>query len=188
MQALTRRQFLHASGAATATGVLAGLGLDLAPLTAEAQVLRTREAKEVPTVCMYCAVGCGQLAAVENGRIINIEGDPDNPINQGALCCKGNADIQIVYNERRPMRVWYRRPNGETWEQKPVEWVMERIAQRIKETRDSTFVEVADGVTVNRCEGIGILGSAIINNEECYLISKFARALGVVSLEHQARI
>jgi len=188
MRALTRRQFLHASGAATATGVLAGLGVDLAPLAAQAQILRTREAKEVPTVCMYCAVGCGQLAAVENGRIINIEGDPDNPINQGALCCKGNADIQIVYNERRPMRAWYRRPNGEAWEQRPVEWVMERIAQRIKDTRDGTFVEVADGVTVNRCEGIGVLGSAIINNEECYLISKFARSLGVVYLEHQARI
>jgi len=188
MRALTRRQFLHASGAATATGVLAGLGVDLAPLAAQAQILRTREAKEVPTVCMYCAVGCGQLAAVENGRIINIEGDPDNPINQGALCCKGNADIQIVYNERRPMRAWYRRPNGEAWEQRPVEWVMERIAQRIKDTRDATFVEVAEGVTVNRCEGIGVLGSAIINNEECYLISKFARALGVVYLEHQARI
>jgi len=188
MLGMSRREFLHISGAATATGVVAGLGLDLAPLKAQAQILRTREAKEVPTVCMYCAVGCGQLAAVAGGRIINIEGDPDHPINQGALCCKGNADIQIVYNERRPMRAWYRRPHGETWEQKPVEWVMERIAQRIKETRDASFVEVADGVTVNRCEGIGILGSAIINNEECYLISKFARALGIVHLEHQARI
>ena len=188
MMDLSRRAFLHVSTAATATGALAGLGLDLTAVKAQAQVLRTREAKEVPTVCMYCAVGCGQLAAVEGGRIINIEGDPDNPINQGALCSKGNADIQIVYNERRPMRVWYRRPHGETWEQKPVEWVMERIAQRIKEARDTTFVELAEGVTVNRCEGIGILGSAIINNEECYLISKFARALGIVYLEHQARI
>src|SRR3972149_2224720 len=188
MMDLSRRAFLHVSGAATATGALAGLGLDLASLRAEAQVLRTREAKEVPTVCIYCAVGGGQLAAVENGRIINIEGDPDNPINQGALCCKGNADIQIVYNESRPMRAWDRRTNGEAWEQRPVEWVMERIAQRIKDTRDATFVEVAEGVTVNRCEGIGGLGSAIINNEECYLISKFARSLGVVYLEHQARI
>src|SRR3972149_4844492 len=129
MRPLTRRRFLQASGAATATGALAGLGLDLTALKAQAQVLRTREAKEIPTVCMYCAVGCGQLAAVEGGRIINIEGDPDNPINQGALCCKGNADIQIVYNERRPMRAWYRRPNGEAWEQRPGGWGMGGAAQ-----------------------------------------------------------
>lgn len=143
---VTRREILKGLGLGAA-GTAAGALLDLSPIVAHAQVLRTREAKEVPTVCMYCAVGCGPLAAVEGGRIINIEGDPDNPINQGALCCKGNAGIQIVYNERRPMRAWYRRPHGEVWEQRPLDWAMDRIAQRVKETRDATFTEVADGVT-----------------------------------------
>src|SRR3990172_7324342 len=137
MRPLTRRRFLQASGAATATGALAGLGLDLTALKAQAQVLRTREAKEIPAVCMYCAVGCGQLAAVEGGRIINIEGDPDNPINQGALCSKGNAIVQIANSDRRLKKVLYRAQGASQWEEKDWSWALEQIAQRVKRTRDA---------------------------------------------------
>jgi formate dehydrogenase major subunit len=133
-------------------------------------------------------VGCGQIASVIDGKLVNLEGDPDHPINEGALCSKGAAVAQLHNNPRRLDKVLYRAPKSAKWEEKTWDWAIENIAAKVKKTRDATFRKDEDGKTVNRTDGIACLGGAALDNEECYLISKAMRSLGVVYLEHQARI
>ena len=154
------------------------------------QAPRTREAKVFRSVCPYCGVGCGQLIYTRDDRIIHIEGDPESPINRGTLCPKGAATFQYVVNPLRQTRCLYRRPNGDRWEEVSLDWAMERIAQRIKETRDATFVErLPDGQVVNHCASIASLGGATLEVEENYLIKKLLNGgLGILSIENQARI
>ena len=187
---VSRRTFLKLSAVGVAGATLAKLGLDLKPAQtyAETPELRIRYAKETTTICPYCGVGCGQIAAVENGKVINIEGDPDHPINQGALCSKGSALFQVANNDQRLTKVLYRAPGGSRWEEKDWDWALDRIAHNIKSTRDANFIEKENDVPVNRTEAIGNLGGAALDNEECYLISKAMRGLGLVYIEHQARI
>jgi formate dehydrogenase major subunit len=190
---LSRRDFLK-FGSTTAAGVAVGArGLDLAPVEAAATSLKIKEAKAFHGVCPYCAVGCAQLIYAKDNKIIDIEGDPDTPHTLGRLCPKGAATIQLSNNPLRPTKALYRAPGSDKWEEKPLEWMWDEIAKRVKATRDATFVEVEkskDGkdVVVNRTEGIANLGSACIDNEECYLLAKLMRTLGVVYLEHQARV
>jgi formate dehydrogenase major subunit len=118
-----------------------------------------------------------------------VEGDPDHPINQGTLCSKGQAVLEVVTSPRRLKKVRYRAAGSDHWEEKPLDWAIKTLAQRIKATRDANFItKSADGVPVNRTEALACIGGASINNEECYLIHKLARALGIVYLEHQARV
>ena len=189
---LSRRDFLKASGA-TAAGVAAGGGVDLAPVQAAATSLRIKEAKVFAGVCPYCAVGCGQLIYAKDNTIIDIEGNPDTPHTLGRLCPKGAATIQLSNNPLRPTKALYRAPGSDKWEERPLEWMYERIAKRYYDTREQHFIEPEknkDGqdVTVNRLEAIASLGSACIDNEECYLLSKLNRTLGIVYHEHQARV
>ena len=190
---LSRRDFLKFGGA-TAAGVAVGSpGIDLGPVEAAATSLKIKEAKVFHGVCPYCAVGCAQLIYTKNNKIIDIEGDPDTPHTLGRLCPKGAATIQLSNNPLRPTKALYRAPGSDKWEEKPLEWMWDEIAKRVKATRDATFVEVEkskDGadVVVNRTEGLANLGSACIDNEECYLLTKLMRTLGVVYLEHQARV
>jgi formate dehydrogenase major subunit len=152
---------------------------------------RLEAADKVGTsICPYCAVGCAQLVYAKQGQVIAIEGDPRSPINQGTLCPKGAATYGWMTSERRINEVLYRAPYSDHWEKRPLEWAMDRIAQRGKETRDATFVEkLPDGKTVNHTLGIASLGGATLDNEENYLIKKlFAGGLGMVWVENQARI
>ena len=152
---------------------------------------RTRDAdKVVASVCPYCAVGCSQLVYVKDKRIIDIEGNPASPINEGTLCPKGAATYQYVVTPNRVTTVRYRAAYSDHWEDRPLEWAMDRIAQLIKETRDATFVErTAEGKLVNQTTAIATLGGATMDIEENYLIKKlFSGGLGVVSIENQARI
>ncbi len=188
---ITRRGFLKLSGATAIGATLAQFGLTLTgcgPAEIEAPELRIRYATESTTICPYCAVGCGQIVAVEDGKVINIEGDPDHPINLGALCSKGSALYQVANNDQRLTKVLYRAPGGSQWEEKDWDWALDRIAQNIKATRDANWIGTENGSIVNRTEAIGNLGSAAIDNEECYLLVKAMRALGLVYIEHQARI
>lgn len=190
---LSRRDFFKYSGATAAGAAVGARGLDLAPVEAAATAIKIKEAKAFHGVCPYCAVGCAQLLYVKNDKIIDIEGDPDTPHTLGRLCPKGAATIQLSNNPLRPTKALYRAPGSDRWEEKPLEWMYDEIAKRIKATRDATFVETekaADGrtVVVNRCEGIANLGSACIDNEECYLLTKLNRTLGIVYHEHQARV
>ncbi|OGL19862.1 MAG: formate dehydrogenase [Candidatus Rokubacteria bacterium RIFCSPLOWO2_12_FULL_71_19] len=190
---LSRRDFLKVGSAATAGVAVGGRGLDLAPVEAAATTLKIKEAKAFHSVCPYCAVGCAQLIYTKDNRIIDIEGDPDTPHTLGRLCPKGAATIQLSNNPLRPTKALYRAPGSDRWEEKPLEWMWDEIAKRVKATRDATFVEIEknkDGkdVVVNRTDGLANLGSACIDNEECYLLTKLMRTLGVVYLEHQARV
>ncbi len=197
--AVTRRNLLAASGAGFLLGGVAGLGVDLKPLQAAIQKLKIAGTRQVPSVCPYCAVGCGQLVHVRGGQIVNIEGNPDSPINRGTLCPKGAATYQLVVNTLRLTKVKYRPPGGTEWEEKPLEWAMTEIAQRVKATRDATFAEFADvpapdpaaPVTrkrVNHTLAIASLGGATMDNEWNYVQAKLMRSLGVVFIENQARI
>ncbi len=188
---LSRREFLKYGATAAGVGV-ATKGIDLAPVEAAATSLRIKEAKVFPGVCPYCAVGCPQLIYVKDNKIVDIEGDPDSPHTNGALCPKGSSTYQLSLNERRLTKGLYRAAGSDRWEEKPLDWMMEQIAQRLKKTRDETFVERAKvgdrQVTVNRCEGIAWLGSSVLDNEENYLIAKLSRGLGLVNLENSARL
>ena len=189
MTRLSRREFLKAGGASAATLWLAELGFDLTEARAEAYALRTATARAVPSICYFCAVGCGVVTHVQDGKIINIEGDSDHPISQGALCSKGQSLIQMVNNPSRLRKVLYRAPGGAEWEEKNWEWALDRIVERARATRDATILHKNEaGVVVNRTEAIASLGSAIYSNEECYALVKLMRALGLVNVEHQARI
>jgi formate dehydrogenase major subunit len=149
---------------------------------------------ETPTICPFCAVGCGAIVAAQDGRVVNVEGDPDHPVNQGSLCSKGMALAQLntvdgKVNPRRLQTPLYRAPGSSQWEEKSWDWTLDQIARRIKDTRDANFIAAdGEGRTVNRLEAIGSLGGAALDNEECSLISKAMRALGLVYIEHQARI
>jgi len=189
---LGRREFLKLSTAATAATAFAGLGFNLKPTVAKANQLKIDWAKESTSVCCYCAVGCGLIVHSSksgSGRIINVEGDPDHPINQGALCAKGAAIYQLAENENRILKPLYRAPGSDKWEEKSWEWMLDRIAKKIKEVRDKTFLRKnAKGQEVNRCEGLASVGSAAMDNEECWIYQAMLRSLGLVAIEHQARI
>ena len=189
---LTRRTFIKggAAGATgTALGSLIGLNADLTPAVARAEEVRIKSAKAVPSVCPYCAVGCGQIAHVVDHKIVNIEGNPDSPISQGNLCPKGAATYQLTVNPNRVTQVLYRAPGATAWETKPLDWAMDQIAQRVKKTRDETFVEkLQNGKLVNHTLGIFALGGATNDDEWNHVQQKLMRGLGVVAIENQARI
>lgn len=189
--AVSRREFLQ-GGAAAAALILSGKKAEAGG--ADATQMRTKGLKSSTTICPFCAVGCGLVVHTKNGKIVNIEGDTQHPINQGALCSKGSALFQVANNERRLQKVMYRAPGSDKFEEKTWDWALERIAQKMKDTRDKTFkakeINKKDNkeYVVNRTEGMAFLGGAGLDNEECYLWSKFARSMGVANLEHQARI
>jgi formate dehydrogenase major subunit len=159
------------------------------PQTAE-KSSRLRSATITESVCPYCAVGCGQLIYTKGGQLIDIEGDPRSPVNQGTLCPKGANAFQLAVNAHRVTQVLYRAPYSDKWETKSLDWAMEQISRRVKATRDADFIaRNEDGRLLNHVKTIGTLGGATIDNEENYLIKKlFGGGLGVVSIENQARI
>lgn len=187
---LSRRQFLKMSGATAATLAVVELGFKPKEAKAQAKELKIARAKTTPTICPYCSVGCGILVHVneEKTDVLFTEGDPDHPINRGSLCSKGTSIRQLYTSDRRLKKPLYRAPGSDKWEEKEWDWTLDQIAQKIKDTRDNYFTEKENGITVNRTEAIANLGGAALENEECYLITKLARGLGVTFIEHQARI
>ncbi len=159
-----------------------GLTLQKAP--------RTDGATVTESVCPYCAVGCGLHVYTEGGEVIDIEGNPRSPINEGTLCPKGANSFQLAVNPHRVTQVLYRAPYSDRWETRPLDWALDRIAQRIKETRDEGYREKSEkGYRLGAVTKMGTLGGATLDNEENYLIKKlFGGGLGVVSIENQARI
>ena len=191
---ISRRTFIKASLVGGAG--ISALGFNLQPAQAAVRQLKIRNAKEYRTVCPYCAVGCGTIAYVHGSgglnttnTVIHVEGDPDSPINGGTLCPKGASQMQLAVSPRLRHQPLLRRPGAADWEEVSWEEAMDWFARRFKETRDATFEEQDEqGRTVNRCNGIGWVGSATVSNEDAYLISKTMRAMGLVYYDHQARI
>jgi formate dehydrogenase major subunit len=180
----TRRQFLGG----LATGTVAAGALTQAGCGPAVPPLKTLGSTPTTTVCPFCGVGCGQVVSTKAGTVVNIEGDPGHPVSEGTLCSKGASAIQVVNNPRRLKKVLYRAPRGTAWEEKSWDWALARIAARVKETRDKTFKTAIDGRVVNRTEAIASLGGSALDNEEAYLLVKLMRALGLVYVEHQARL
>jgi formate dehydrogenase major subunit len=206
---VTRRQFLKVTGATAASFALVDLGFNLQATASAVKELRIKNVTPVPTVCPYCASGCGLVVYSERDaegkfiRLLSVHGDPDNPINQGGACSKGAAmfNLREIYDEhgeqivnpKRVQKPLYRAPGTDKWLEKDWDWMLDQIAQRVKETRDKSFIHketIADGseIIVNQTERIASIGGSGLDNEECYLLSKLMRALGVVYLETQARI
>ncbi len=198
---VSRRDFFKLSGSGLAA---ATLGLNLEPIEARAEDLQIRYAKESTTICPYCAVGCGMIVHTLGGNVVNIEGDPDHPINEGALCPKGSSVYQLRDNKARLTKPLYRAAGASQWQEVTWDWAIDEIAKKVKKTRDTSFVATSKikvkekvGATevekeieavVNRTMGMTSVGSAALDNEECYLYQKFLRGLGLVYIEHQARI
>jgi formate dehydrogenase major subunit len=189
---VSRRDFLKVSSSVaggTALGGLAGLGANLAPAIARAQELRIKDAKATPSVCPYCSVGCATLVHTVEGRIVNIEGDPRSPHNEGTLCPKGAAIYQLHVNPNRPIKVLHRAPGAADWEEWDLDRAMDRVAELVKKTRDETFIErLPDGKLVSMTPAIFSLGGATLDIEWNHLQQKLMRGLGVVAIENQARI
>lgn len=168
------------------------VGSKVQPFSAESvsKAPRIRDAQVVKSVCPYCAVGCGLNVYVKDGRVLDIEGNLDSPISHGTLCPKGSATFQYTVNASRVTSALYRAPYATAWQTVSLNWAMEQIAQRVKQTRDETFVtHLPDGREVNHTQGIASLGGATLDVEENYLIKKlFNGGLGMVSIENQARI
>ena len=161
------------------------------PISKRSQTLHSRihDAQMSISVCPYCGVGCSQRVYHKDGKIIDIEGNPESPISGGHLCPKGASTYQLVNNPNRPTKVLYRAPKSDHWEERPLDWAMERIAQRVKAARDADFqMTNKDGLRVNRLESVAHIGGATLDNEENYLIAKLWRNLGIVYITNQARI
>jgi formate dehydrogenase major subunit len=197
MTQLSRRQFLARAGTAAGGSSLGSLlALGLRPETLEAATLpldwKIERTEVVPSICPYCAVGCGQLMHVRDGKLINIEGNPDSPISRGNLCPKGAASFQLTVNPNRQTKCLHRKPGAAEWDVVELEQAMDMIAARVKQTRDETFRPIVDiggrKVTVNNTLGIASLGGATLDNEWNYAQAKLWRGLGGVFLENQARI
>jgi formate dehydrogenase major subunit len=157
---------------------------------------RTRQAgarieglKVTESVCPYCAVGCGQVVYTRGGELVDIEGNPRSPINQGTLCPKGSASRQLVQQPGRLTKVRYRRPGGTEWEDLDLETAMEMIADRVVAARENGWQDRnQEGHRVDRTLGFAHLGGATLDNEENYLLKKAYTALGAIQIENQARI
>jgi formate dehydrogenase major subunit len=199
---VSRRDFLKLTGGTLA---LSTVGVALSPGEAAAQELRIKGAKQTTTVCPYCSVGCSILIHTKDGKVINVEGDPDGPINEGTLCPKGASLFQMVNNETRLRKPQYRAPGATDWKEVEWDWALNQIARKIKDSRDKSFkitskskvketrpdgteVMVEKDFTVNRTDGIAHIGSAAMDNEECYVMQKLVRSWGLTYIEHQARI
>jgi formate dehydrogenase major subunit len=194
-EGISRRQFLKLSSGAmsgVAAAEMAGFGFDATGVHARTSARLVKQGKEVPSVCPYCAVGCGQIVTVADGKILDIQGNYDSPVNEGTLCPKGAATYQLAVNPNRWTTAKYRAPNSDHWEDISLEDAMDRIARKFKDTRDANFIEkvTIDGKekTVNQVLAVASLGGATIDDEWNYLHQKLLRAAGIVSIENQARI
>ncbi len=194
MTHVSRRDFIKIGAASTAALGVAGLGFDLAQARTVSQGLRIADARESHSVCPYCAVGCSLVAYTRTGaggktELLQIEGDPNSPVNEGRLCPKGASSMQLAVSARRVQKPLYRAPGSSAWQEKSWDFVLDKIAQNIKASRDATFVaQDAAGNTVNRTEGIAFAGGAAFSSEEGYFAAKVMRGLGVVHIEQQARV
>jgi formate dehydrogenase major subunit len=193
VEQVTRRRFLGLSAAGTGAIGVSALGFDVAHATQVKQRLRIEGATVSRSVCPYCAVGCSLLAYTKqtNGKVelLQLEGDPDSPVNEGTLCPKGATALELAMSRRRVPSPLYRAPGATEWQTVSWDFTLDKLARNIKASRDRTFVtHDGNGNVVNRCEGIAFAGGAAFSSEEGYLATKLMRGLGVVHLEQQARV
>lgn len=194
---ITRRGFLKITGLSVAA-VATGLGINPVAAQGKGYGLKIEGSKKIPSICHFCSGGCGMLLYVKDGKLIHLEGDPDHPTNEGTLCPKAASLRSVAYSPDRIVKPRRRAPGGKDWEEISWEEALDRVAKKVKEVREATWkasdtipnakTGLPESYPVNRAEGIAFLGSAEVDNEESYLISKFCRLIGTPYNEHQARI
>jgi len=194
---VSRRGFLKLSGLSIAS-LATGLGFDPAVAEAKGYALKLVGTQKIPSICHFCAGGCGMLLHVKEGKLIHLEGDPDHPTNEGTLCPKAASLLSVANSPGRVTKPKRRAPGADHWEDISWEEALDIVAKKTKEVRDASWkaadeiVDVKTGlkemVTVNRADGIAFFGSAEVDNEESYLIKKFCELIGTPYNEHQARI
>lgn len=180
---VNRRDVLKISAVAGAGVAVGTFGVNVGDLRAATRKQKVSATKEYTSACNFCSCGCGMICQVKDGKLVNLEGDPDHVINGGALCSKGAAMAEVPNSRRRLTKPLYRAPGGTKWEE--ISWndALAKIAKKMRTVRDSNWLPGE-----NSTEAIGFLGGAQNTNEECYLVSKLARILGTVAVEHQARL
>jgi formate dehydrogenase major subunit len=190
VSAISRRDFIKIGAAGAGAAGLSALGFDLTQAFQVKQGLRIAGARELHSVCPYCAVGCSLVAYTnDSGKLLQIEGDPDSPVNEGRLCPKGATSMQLATAANRVESVMYRPAKATQWQKLSWDQALDKIARHVKTSRDNTFVTTdAAGNVVNRCEGIAFAGGAAFSSEEGYVATKLMRGLGLVHLEQQARV
>ena len=188
---LNRRDWFRVAAAGSVGLALDGL-VDLSAVRAETEKLKLADVNEFTTSCNFCSCGCGMIAAVRDGKLITMEGDYDHIVNRGSLCVKGISMFATHTSPNRLARPRYRAPGSDHWEEISWEDAVERVAQKIRKTRDTTWIATEklgeEDVPVNRTDAIAFMGGAQNTNEECYLFQKAARLLGLAFVEHQARL
>lgn len=209
--AITRRDFMKASGGVAAFLFTSSL-FDLVKVPKALADMGLKEGVETTTICCFCGCGCGAIVTTSSGKIVNLEGDPTHPVNEGALCSKGVATKQIstqilseeelatTYaignfidswpDDKRLARALHRVPGASQWEIVDLDWAIEQIGHKVADTRQNTWEDTdpATGMVVNRTRAIAGMGGAAHDSEECHLLRKFFTGLGLVYVEHQARI
>lgn len=193
---VSRRQFFRICAGGMAGTTAAVLGFTPSLALAESRNYKLLRAKETRNSCTYCSVGCGLLmyslgAGAKNAKstIFHIEGDPDHPVNRGALCPKGAGLLDYVHSENRLRYPEYRAPGSDKWQRISWDDAFERIAKLMKNDRDKNFETTnAEGVTVNRWLSTGMLCASAASNETGMLTQKFARSLGMLAVDNQARV
>jgi formate dehydrogenase major subunit len=187
----SRRQWIKKTASGCAGFALAGL-IDVPAVRASIQEFKLSKINEFTTSCNFCSCGCGMVAAVRDGKLIAMEGDYDHIVNRGSLCVKGISMFATHTSPNRLANPRYRAPGSDHWEEITWESAVERVAQKIRKTRDATWIateKLGDTeVAVNRTDAIAFMGGAQNTNEECYLFQKAARLLGIAYVEHQARL
>ncbi len=173
-------------------GVAVGSSAEARDVEASTKASGLKDAKEVPTVCNFCSCGCGIVCHVKDGKLVNLEGDPEHVLNRGALCSKGAAMFATPTSPERVTAPLYRAPGSDRWQELGWDEALDKLARKLQATRDATWIASdRDGdaeLPANRTEGIALLGGAQSTNEECYLWAKLGRLLGTPYVEHQARL
>jgi formate dehydrogenase major subunit len=191
LTSISRRNWLRIAGAGGIGLAVDGL-IDLSAAKAATQELKLTKVNEFTTSCNFCSCGCGMIAAVRDGKLIAMEGDYDHIVNRGSLCVKGISMFATHASPNRLAKPRYRAPGSDHWEEISWDDAVERVAQKVRKTRDATWIateKLGDtDVPVNRTDAIAFMGGAQNTNEECYLFQKAARLLGLPFVEHQARL
>jgi formate dehydrogenase major subunit len=189
---MNRRQWLKLTAGMGAGLAVADLGVNVQQVHAATRGMKLTGTAEFTSACNFCSCGCGMICHVKDGKLINLEGDPDHIINEGSLCSKGAAMAAVPNSPQRLKRPMYRAPGSSEWKEISWEDAYDRIAHKMKDTREKTWKATEmDGdkqLVANRTDAIAFLGAAQNTNEECYLITKASRLLGTVNVEHQARL
>lgn len=186
---ITRRDLLKVAGAGAAAFALNSFGIGCLAAESYAKRLKMKGAKEIISICPFCSVSCHFIAHVKGGKVVSTEGDPGYPISEGALCAKGSTMLSMINSDHRVLKPLYRAPFSDKWEEKSWDWMLDKLARKIKDTRDKHFKTTnAAGQKVNRVEEIFHMGSSQMSNEEAAVIMQAMRAMGIVHIDHQARI